>query len=143
MLGKTIIIGCMNIISTVLNRMTVSCHPERSEGSGYVSGMILQKDVCLRSQMLPVVSMTRNSMRISRTRIVSGVMCALSALLCLGCTEDLADTVAQQAMPIHVASTYPVAGATRTTDIIFLQTDCNVVRGPTPVVCNPFLLLAR
>lgn len=113
----------MNIISTVLNRMTVSCHPERSEGSGYVSGMILQKDVCLRSQMLPVVSMTRNSMRISRTRIVSGVMCALSALLCLGCTEDLADTVAQQAMPIHVASTYPVAGATRATDNGFVADD--------------------
>ena len=113
----------MNIISTVLNRMTVSCHPERSEGSDYVSRMILQKDVCLRSQMLPVVSMTRNSMRISRTRIVSGVMCALSALLCLGCTEDLADTVAQQAMPIHVASTYPVAGATRATDNGFVADD--------------------
>ena len=123
MLGKTIIIGSMNIISTVLNRMTVSCHPERSEGSDYVSRMILQKDVCLRSQMLPVVSMTRNSMRISRTRIVSGVMCALSALLCLGCTEDLADTVAQQAMPIHVASTYPVAGATRATDNGFVADD--------------------
>ena len=55
MLGKTIIIGSMNIISTVLNRMTVSCHPERSEGSDYVSRMILQKDVCLRSQMLHCV----------------------------------------------------------------------------------------
>ena len=113
----------MNIISTVLNRMTVSCHPERSEGSDYVSGMILQKDVCLRSQMLPVVSMKRNCMRISRTRIVSGVMCALSALLCLGCTEDLADTVAQQAIPIHVGSTYPVAGVTRATDNGFVADD--------------------
>lgn len=48
---------------------------------------------------------------------------ALSALLCLGCTEDLADTVAQQAMPIHVASTYPVAGATRATDNGFVADD--------------------
>lgn len=48
---------------------------------------------------------------------------ALSALLYLGCTEDLADTVAQQAMPIHVASTYPVAGATRATDNGFVADD--------------------
>lgn len=48
---------------------------------------------------------------------------ALSALLLAGCTEDLKDTVAQQMIPIHVGSTYPVAGVTRATDNGFVADD--------------------
>ena len=48
---------------------------------------------------------------------------ALSALCLIGCVDDMAIEVSNQAMPIQIASTYPVAGTTRATDNGFVIDD--------------------
>ena len=48
---------------------------------------------------------------------------ALSALCLIGCTDDMALEVSNQTMPIQIASTYPVVGATRATDNGFVADD--------------------
>ena len=47
----------------------------------------------------------------------------LATLLLVGCTEDLAEPIAQQSMPIYIASTYPVVGATRVVENGFVAED--------------------
>lgn len=47
----------------------------------------------------------------------------LLALCFVGCADDMAVEVGNQAMPIQIASTYPVAGATRATDNGFVIDD--------------------
>lgn len=47
----------------------------------------------------------------------------LLALCFVGCADDMVVEVGNQAMPIHVASTYPVAGTTRATDNGFVADD--------------------
>lgn len=48
---------------------------------------------------------------------------ALSALCLIGCTDDMVVEVSNQTMPIQIASTYPVVGATRATDNGFVADD--------------------
>ena len=48
---------------------------------------------------------------------------ALSALCLIGCADDMAVEISNQTMPIQIASTYPVVGATRVTDNGFVAND--------------------
>lgn len=48
---------------------------------------------------------------------------ALSALCLIGCADDMVVEVSNQTMPIQIASTYPVVGATRATDNGFVADD--------------------
>lgn len=58
-----------------------------------------------------------------QTIMKRGLTYVLATLLLVGCTEDLAEPIAQQSMPIYIASTYPVVGATRVVENGFVAED--------------------
>ena len=59
----------------------------------------------------------------SKTMMRRNLLYALSALCLIGCVDDMAVEVSNQTMPIQIASTYPVVGATRATDNGFVADD--------------------
>ena len=59
----------------------------------------------------------------SKTMMRRNLLYALSALCLIGCADDMAVEISNQTMPIQIASTYPVVGATRATDNGFVADD--------------------
>ena len=59
----------------------------------------------------------------SKTMMRRNLLYALSVLCLIGCADDMAVEVGNQTMPIQIASTYPVVGATRATDNGFVADD--------------------